>query len=164
MGVLPKLFKLWPWVDLDPFYAKVKFGHIGFCIRKSENYFFFGNYCSLMSQSCLMHSTKWVSKVKVILWFWSKVTQISKLNFNFGLYTQVSHSGPQGPLVLPIFCQKNAVYKGHEFCIPFNGGQLLTHCILVDSSTLICWTSPFVSKRVLGLFCRFYSILDAKSC
>ena len=29
MGVLPKLFKLWPWVDLDPFYAKVKFGHLG---------------------------------------------------------------------------------------------------------------------------------------
>ena len=30
-----------PWVDLDPFYAKVKFGHIGFCMGKSENYFFF---------------------------------------------------------------------------------------------------------------------------
>ena len=28
MGVLPKLFKLWPWVNLDLFYAKVKFGHI----------------------------------------------------------------------------------------------------------------------------------------
>ena len=48
--------------------------------------FIFGNYCSLRSQSCLMHSAKWVnevewvSKVKVILWPWSKVTQISKLN------------------------------------------------------------------------------------
>ena len=41
MGVLPKLFKLWPWVDLDPFYAKVKFGYIGFCMGKSENYLFF---------------------------------------------------------------------------------------------------------------------------
>ena len=41
MGVLPKLFNLWPWVDLDPFYAKVKFGHIGFCMGKSENYLFF---------------------------------------------------------------------------------------------------------------------------
>ena len=41
MGVLPKLFKLWPWVDLDPIYAKVKFGHIGFCMGKSENYLFF---------------------------------------------------------------------------------------------------------------------------
>ena len=39
MGVLPNLFKLWNWVDLDPFYAKVKFGHIGFCMGKSENYF-----------------------------------------------------------------------------------------------------------------------------
>ena len=39
MRVLPKLFKLWPWVDLDLFYAKVKFGHIGFCMGKSEIYF-----------------------------------------------------------------------------------------------------------------------------
>ena len=48
--------------------------------------FFFGTYCSLRSQSCLKHSAEWVnevewvSKVKVILWPWSKVTQISKLN------------------------------------------------------------------------------------
>ena len=89
IGVLPKLFKLWPWVDLDPFYAKVKFGDIGFCMGKSENYLFFGNYCSLGSQSCLKHLAKWVyevewvSKVKVILWPWSKVTQISKLKLVF---------------------------------------------------------------------------------
>ena len=46
--------------------------------------FFFWNYCSLKSQSCLKNSTKWVyegewvSKVKAILWPWSKVTQILK--------------------------------------------------------------------------------------
>ena len=34
MGVLPSLFKLWPWIDLDLFYAKVKFGHIGFACEK----------------------------------------------------------------------------------------------------------------------------------
>ena len=84
MWILPRLLKLSPRVDLDPFYAKVKFGHIGFCMGKSENYFFFRNYCSLRSQSCLKHSAKWVyevgwvSKVKVIHWLWSKVTQISK--------------------------------------------------------------------------------------
>ena len=51
MQVLPRLFKLSPWVDLDPFYAKVKFDYIGFCMGESENYFFFfGNYCSLGSQ------------------------------------------------------------------------------------------------------------------
>ena len=33
---------------------KVKFGDIGFCMGKSENYLIFGNYCSLGSQSCLM--------------------------------------------------------------------------------------------------------------
>ena len=49
----------------------------------------FGNYCSLGSQSCLKHLAKWVnevewvSKVKVILWTWSKVTQISKLILAF---------------------------------------------------------------------------------
>ena len=52
------LFKLSPWADLDPFYAKVKFGHIGFCMGKTENYLFFGNYCSLGSQSCLKHLAK----------------------------------------------------------------------------------------------------------
>ena len=47
---------------------------------------FFGTYCSFRSRSCLKHSAKWVyevewvSKVKVILWSWSKGTQISKLN------------------------------------------------------------------------------------
>ena len=89
MGVLPNLLKLWHWVDLDPFYAKVKFCHIGFCMGKSENHWFFGNYCSLRSQSCLKHLAKWVnevervSKVKVILWPWSKVTQISMLKLIF---------------------------------------------------------------------------------
>ena len=40
---------------------------------KSENYLFFGNYCSFGSQSCLKHLAKLVnevervSKVKVIL-------------------------------------------------------------------------------------------------
>ena len=40
----------------------------------------------------------------------------------------------------------------------------LTHCILADSSTAICWTSPIVILGMLGLFCRFYSIFDGKSC
>ena len=86
MGVLPRLLKLWSWIDLNLFYIKVKFGYIGYCMGESEKNFFFGNYCSLRSQSCLKHSAKWVnevewvSKVKVILWPWLKVTQISKLN------------------------------------------------------------------------------------
>ena len=41
MQVLPKLFELLPWVNLDTFYAKVKSGDIGFYMGKSENYFFF---------------------------------------------------------------------------------------------------------------------------
>ena len=40
MQVLPKLFKLWPWVDPGLFHNKVKFCHIGVCMGKSENYLF----------------------------------------------------------------------------------------------------------------------------
>ena len=32
----------------------------------------------------------------------------------------------------------------------------LTHCLLVDSSTLISWTSPFVILGVSGLFCFYF--------
>ena len=34
--LLQRLFKLPPLVDLDRFYAKVKFGDIGLCIGKSD--------------------------------------------------------------------------------------------------------------------------------
>ena len=65
-------------------------------------YLFFGNYCSLRSQSCLKHLAKWVndlewvSKVKVILWPWSKVIQISKLKLVFlinswAIWNQISY-------------------------------------------------------------------------
>ena len=47
MRVLPKLFKLWPWIDLDLFYAKVKFGHIGFCMEKTEIICFFETIAAL---------------------------------------------------------------------------------------------------------------------
>ena len=47
MQVLPKLFKLCPWVDLDLFYAKVKFGHIDFCMGKSENYYILETFADL---------------------------------------------------------------------------------------------------------------------
>ena len=42
----------------------------------------------------------------------------------------------------------------------------LTHCILVDSSTVTCWVGPFVIfiLGVSGLFCQFYSIFNGKSC
>ena len=38
-----------------------------------------------------------------------------------------------------------------------------THCILVSSSTVICWASPFVILGMLSLIYRFYSIFDGKS-
>ena len=47
MGVLPRLFKLWPRVDFDLFYAKVKFGHIGFFLGESENYYFLQTIAAL---------------------------------------------------------------------------------------------------------------------
>ena len=39
----------------------------------------------------------------------------------------------------------------------------LSHCILVDSSTVICWTSPYVILGLAGLFWDFYSIFEANS-
>ena len=47
MQDLPRIYKLWLWVNLDPFYAKVKFGHIGFCMGKSENYCFLETIAAL---------------------------------------------------------------------------------------------------------------------
>ena len=41
------LFKWWPWVDLNLFYGKVKFGNISFSIGKIEKSGFFRNYWSL---------------------------------------------------------------------------------------------------------------------
>ena len=41
---------------------------------------------------------------------------------------------------------------------------VLTHCILIDSSTVICWTSPFVILEMSALFCGFYSYFDRKYC
>ena len=76
---------VWPW----PILRQGQFSHIGFWMGKNENYLFFGNYCSLRSQSCLkplakwVNDVEWVSKVKVILWPWSKDTQISKLKLLF---------------------------------------------------------------------------------
>ena len=42
--------------------------------------------------------------------------------------------------------------------------QLLTHGILVDSSAVICWSSPFVILGVSSLFCHLYYIFHGKSC
>ena len=50
-----------------------------------------------------------------------------------------------------------------HFASHLSGNQPLTFCMLVDSSTVICWTSPFVILGVLSVFCCFYSIFDDKS-
>ena len=47
MEVLPRLLKVWPWVDLDPFYIKVKLGHIGFCMGKSKIIYFLETIAAL---------------------------------------------------------------------------------------------------------------------
>ena len=42
--------------------------------------------------------------------------------------------------------------------------EIVTRCILVDSSNVLCWTSPPVIIGVLDLFCHFYSIFYGNSC
>ena len=75
----------WPW----PILRQCQIWLHWLCMGKSENYLFFGNCCSLRSQSCFKHLAKWVndvewvSKVKAILLPWSKVTQIAKLKLVF---------------------------------------------------------------------------------
>ena len=62
--VLPRMYKL----CLDLFYAKIKFGHLDFLYVKIIIIviiiIFKGNYCVLMSQSWLKHSTKLANEVK----------------------------------------------------------------------------------------------------
>ena len=41
---------------------------------------------------------------------------------------------------------------------------ILNHYILVGSSTVTRWTSPFVIFWMSGPFCQFYSIFNGKSC
>ena len=48
---LQSLYKWCPWVDLDIFYGKVKFGNLGFSIGKSKNIGFFRNFCSQCPES-----------------------------------------------------------------------------------------------------------------
>ena len=47
--VLPKLFKWWPWIVLDPFYTEIKFGYSGFCVGESANHFFFETVAAYVS-------------------------------------------------------------------------------------------------------------------
>ena len=49
--VLPSLFKWWPQVDLWPFYAKVEFGSLCFCMGKHHNRWFLRNFRSLWFRS-----------------------------------------------------------------------------------------------------------------
>ena len=51
---------------------------------------------------------------------------------------------------MQIVCNRKKIFQSEA--------KKLTHCILVDSSTVICGMSPFVSFGVLGLFCQFHSI------
>ena len=51
------------------------------------------------------------------------------------------------------------MYLGNATAIRHNPPKKLTHCILVNSSTVICWTSPFVILGVSGLFCPFIPFL-----
>ena len=41
--------------------------------------------------------------------------------------------------------------------------RTLANCVLVDSSTVVCWSIPIAILGISGLFCRFYSIFDGKS-
>ena len=76
---LQSLYKWWPWVDLDLFYGKVKFGNLGFSIGKSENS---GFSWKVVGADILLEDI-WVLKVKVISWPWPMVVYIQKFKLDF---------------------------------------------------------------------------------
>ena len=73
LQVLPKLFKWWPWLDLDLFYVIVKFGPLCFVWEKGKTMDF--------SETIVVYNIK-VSSAKLNEYInlydleWSKVTQI----------------------------------------------------------------------------------------
>ena len=169
MRVLPRLFKLWPWIDLDLFYIKVKFGYIGVCMGESE-FFFFGNYCSLRSQSRLKHSAKqineveWVSKVNVILWTWPKFIQISRLN----VWLWPVYSGERFRASWPSCLLLHSVTLGSLFTpflwATFFGTQAMWNGIYIEhhcqSSSSVAEYFKFIDKRrlYLPLFTSFLAL------
>ena len=76
-------FKWWPWVDLDLFYGKVKFGNISLFYRNKWKLLIFQNYCSLWPETYWDNEEMWVLKVNVISWPWPKVIYIWKLKLAF---------------------------------------------------------------------------------
>ena len=56
------------------------------------------------------------------------------------------------------YTRQKSVWKGNADPV-----KCLTHCTLVHTPTIICWTSPVVLLGMSSLFCRFYSIFDGKS-
>ena len=110
--------------------------------------------------------------VSVIVYQFQTVRFIQMMSLTFGLFTQVSSSGPLGPLVFNgnlseisqlLLSPNNPSYLDHDtaycrFCLDCS----LTHCILVKSSTVICWMSPFVILGVLGLFYCFLAHLSRR--
>ena len=111
----------WPWHILckgQIWWHRLLYG------KKWKLFIFFGNCCSLRSQSCLKHLAKWVyevewvSKVKVILWFWSKFTQIS--NLNVWLWACILRWAIQGLLALLLSDGKGAdrqtIHSSDRFC------------------------------------------------
>ena len=72
--VLPSLLKWWPWVDLDQFLGKVKFGPLCFCMEKRKNNGFFRNYCHLWFET----TNRWQK--------WQEVSVDIKTFILWGLY------------------------------------------------------------------------------
>ena len=63
-----------------------------------------------------------------------------------------------------MLAEKQTVHRLINVDLDLEGSvPILTHCILVDSPTVICWTSPFVILGVSGLFCSFHSYFDGNS-
>ena len=119
------------WLTLTYFTSRSNLVTLAFVWEKVI--FVFGNYCSLRSQSRLKHSAKWVnevdwvSEVKVILWTWPKVIQISKLN----VWLWPVYSGERFRASWPSCCWVCLRWARHS-C--YNFSLVYMHCACVPWS------------------------------
>ena len=96
-------------------------------MRKSENYLFFRKLLRLRSQSCLKHLTNELMKLseyqrsRSFFDLGQSHSDFKVKCLTIGLYTQVSDSGPLGPLVLAHLSTKcSTVMRRQQFVLKAN--------------------------------------------
>ena len=94
--VLKSLYIWWPWVDLDLFYGKVRFGPLGFWMKKC----IFGCFCALWYNNASTFNLNGIREVKVIWRAWPKIT----MSVIYHHFQRASHLKLLGQFCLNFIC------------------------------------------------------------